>query len=218
MSEAAPQIHGRWGAIVLAAGASSRLGQSKQLVAVDGRPLVVRAAEAALAGGLWPVVVVVGANAAPVKDAVARLPLLVVENAAWSEGMASSLRTGIGILGQFSRTMDGTLIAVCDQPAFTSVVVGRLRGEQAASGRGIAAARYAGRVGVPALFRRDYFAALARLTGDQGARAIIAEAGADVVAVELPELALDLDTPADLDRIAPEIGGRANPTPPSESA
>jgi CTP:molybdopterin cytidylyltransferase MocA len=112
--------------------------------------------------------------------------------------MASSLRAGIGALGQFSRDMDGVLIALCDQPAFTAEVVAKLRAAQAQFGKSIAAARYMGRVGAPALFARKHFPALAALTGEEGARALIQRAGDDVAAVDLPELALDLDTPADL--------------------
>lgn len=189
---------GRWGAIVLAAGASTRMGRNKQILEIAGRPLVARAAEAALEGGLWPVIVVVGANAADVRPVLARLPVLTVENPAWPEGMASSIRAGIGALGQFSRSMDGVLIALCDQPAFSAATVARLREAQAESGRSIAAARYHGRVGAPALFARQHFAALAALTGEEGARVLLQKADEAVTAVDLPELGLDLDTPADL--------------------
>ncbi|MEI6051730.1 MAG: NTP transferase domain-containing protein, partial [Opitutaceae bacterium] len=96
----------RFGAIILAAGASSRLGSPKQLLLLDGQPLVTRAAQAALTAGAWPVVVVLGAHAEKIRPALARLPVIVVENAAWPEGMAASIRTGITTLGQFSRTLE----------------------------------------------------------------------------------------------------------------
>ena len=188
---------GRYGGIILAAGASSRMGRPKQLLEIGGQPLVVRAAEAALAAGLWPVIVVLGAHAEKIRPALARLPVLPVENAAWNEGMAASIRAGIGALQQFSRAMDGAVVALCDQPAFSAETVARLVGAQVATGKGIAAARYLGRQGAPALFLQRHFAALAALTGEEGARALLNDSPAEVAAVDLPEMGLDLDTPAD---------------------
>jgi len=87
-----------FGCVILAAGASVRMGSPKQLLPVGGRPLVVRAAEAALASEAWPVIVVLGANEEQISPALARLPVLTIENSAWSEGMASSIRAGITAL------------------------------------------------------------------------------------------------------------------------
>jgi molybdenum cofactor cytidylyltransferase len=187
------------GAVILAAGASGRMGTPKQLLELDGSPLVARAADAALASPVWPVVVVVGAHGEKVRAALARRPVLVVENPAWTEGMASSIRAGIGALEQFSRNLDGALLALCDQPAFSPAIVARLIAAQRASGRGIAASRYAGRNGAPALFLRPYFAALAALVGDEGARTLLNDDPDRVIAVDLPELSADLDTPTDFD-------------------
>jgi molybdenum cofactor cytidylyltransferase len=190
----------RLGAMILAAGASRRMGRPKPLLEWEGRPLVVRAAEAALAAPVWPVVVVLGSQAAMIRPAVARLPLLVAENPAWSEGMASSLRTGLATLRQFSRQLDGVVVALCDQPAFSTAILLRLIEAQRATGQNIAAARYGGRCGAPALFLREHFAALAALTGDEGARLLLNGDPARVAGVDLPELAADLDTPEDYER------------------
>lgn len=190
----------RFGAVILAAGSSSRMGTPKQLLEIEGRPLIVRAVEAALASPAWPVVVVLGAHAEKIRPALARLPVLIAENPAWSEGMAASIRTGIATLGQFSRRLDGALLALCDQPAFSANAIAQLVAAQARSGRGIAAARYSGRNGAPALFLRRHFPALARLTGEEGARALLNGDPTGVVPVDLPELAVDLDTPEDFAR------------------
>lgn len=187
----------RFGAIILAAGPSSRMGTPKQLLRFEGKPLVVRAVEAALAGSAWPVVVVLGANAEAVRPVLARLPVLVAENPAWPEGMAASLRTGVITLGQFSRSLDAALIAVCDQPAFSAEVIARLLAAQRETGRSIVAASYSGRRGVPALFLHEHFSTLTALTGEEGARALLNEDSGKVAAVDLPELALDVDTPSD---------------------
>jgi len=187
----------RFGAIILAAGASTRMGAPKQLLEVGGVPLIVRAVEAALASSAWPVVVVLGAHAANIRPLLTRHPVLLIENSAWSEGMASSIRTGITTLRQFSRALDGALVALCDQPAFSADVIAQLVAAREATGRSIVAARYHGRHGAPALFSREHFPALAALTGEEGARALLHDQPDRVAAVDLPSLAIDLDTPAD---------------------
>lgn len=187
----------RFGAIILAAGASTRMGSPKQLLLLDGQPLIVHAAEAALGGGAWPVVVVLGAHAEKIRPALARLPVLTVENSAWPEGMASSIRTGITTLRQFSRTLDAALIALCDQPAFSAAVIAQLLAAQRTTGRSIVAAHYNSRHGAPALLLREHFPALAALTGEAGARDLLNGTPDRVAAVDLPALAHDLDTPAD---------------------
>lgn len=193
----APRPPFRFGAIILAAGASTRMGTPKQLLALDGQPLLLRAVDAALASPAWPVVVVLGAHAEKIRPALALRPVLVAENPAWAEGMAASIRAGVATLRQFSRALDAAVIALCDQPAFSADTIAQLVAAQQASGRSIVAARYAGRNGAPALFRREHFPALAALTGEEGARALLNGDPARVAAIDLPRLALDLDTPAD---------------------
>lgn len=197
----------RIGAIILAAGASRRMGEPKQLLEAGGRPLVVRAAEAALASPVWPVVVVLGAHRDQVRPLLARLPVLAVDNPAWAEGMASSVRAGIGALRQFSRSLDAALVALCDQPGFSAAAVARLIEARKAAGRSIAAARYGGRNGAPALFGREHFDALAALTGDEGARDLLNGDPGRVAAVDLPELAADWDTPQDVAAWKAEAAG-----------
>ncbi len=188
----------RFGVVILAAGASRRMGEPKQLVPLAGKPLLVRTAEAALASAAWPVVVVLGAHAEQIRPSLARLPVLVAENPAWSEGMAASIRTGITTLQQFSRHLDAAVLALCDQPAFSADTIAALVAARQATGRSIVAAQYAGRRGAPALFTREHFATLAALTGEEGARALLNDPGDRVAAVDLPPLAVDLDTPADV--------------------
>jgi molybdenum cofactor cytidylyltransferase len=187
----------RFGTVILAAGESARMGTPKQLLAVEGRALVLRAVEAALASAAWPVVVVLGAHAEKIRPLFARLPVLVVENPAWSEGMAASIRAGVTTLRQFSRQLDAAVVALCDQPAFSAGVIAQLVAAQRTTGRSIGAAHYGGRNGAPALFLRDHFETLTHLTGEEGARALLNGSPDRVTAVNLPALALDLDTPAD---------------------
>jgi molybdenum cofactor cytidylyltransferase len=194
----------RFGVVILAAGASTRMGRPKQLLEIDGKPLLVRAVEQALASPAWPVVVVLGAQAETIRPSLARLPVLVAENAAWAEGMAASLRTGITTLQQFSRSLDAAVIALTDQPAFSAHTIDQLVAAQQATGRSIVAAHYGGRNGAPALFLREHFPALASLTGEEGARALLNADASRIATIDLPELAVDLDTPADVAALRPK--------------
>ncbi len=196
MPEAPPPF--RFGVVILAAGASTRMGTPKQLLAIDGQPLLVRAIEAALASSAWPVVVVLGANAEKIRPALARLPVLIAENPGWSEGMASSIRTGVTTLRQFSRALDGVLVALCDQPAFSAATIAQLLAAQRSTGRSIVAAQYNNRRAAPALFLREHFPTVTALTGEAGARDLLNGDPARVAAIDLPQLAQDLDTPADV--------------------
>ncbi len=176
------------------------MGTPKQLLAVKGQPMIVRTVEAALASPAWPVIVVLGAQAEKIRPVLARLPVLIAENPAWAEGMAASIRAGMTTLRQFSRSLDGVLVALCDQPEFSAGSIAQLLAAQRSSGRGIVAAHYHGRNGAPALFLREHFAALAALTGEEGARALLNGTPEQVAAVDLPELAFDLDTLGDYER------------------
>lgn len=190
----------RFGTGILAAGASTRMGTLKQLLEVDGKPLLVRAVEAALSSLSWPVVVVLGAEAEKIRGILARYPVIVTENPAWPEGMASSIRAAVTTLQQFSRSLDAALIALCDQPAFSSETIAQLIRAQQTTGGSIVAARYSGRQGAPALFLREHFATLAALTGEEGARDLLNGPTSQVTAVDSPALAFDLDTPGDVAR------------------
>ncbi len=185
------------GAVILAAGASTRMAQPKQLLPVGAEPLLVHTVKALLAAPVWPVIVVLGANAELIRPVLAPHPVIVTENEAWPEGMASSIRAGVTTLQQFSRALDAAVIALCDQPAFSAETVNRLLRAQTETGRSIVASRYTGRQGAPALFLRQHFATLGALTGEEGARTLLNGDASIVAAVDIPELAFDLDTPAD---------------------
>jgi CTP:molybdopterin cytidylyltransferase MocA len=192
----------RYGVVLLAAGASTRMGRPKQLLEVGGKPLLVRAVEAALASPAWPVVVVLGAHAEEIRPVLAPFPVLVTENPAWAEGMAASIRAGVSTLQEFSRHIDAAVIALCDQPAFSADIIAQLVAIQRATGRSVVAARYAGRHGAPALFLREHFPTLAALTGEEGARTVLNDAPERVASIDLPDLAIDLDTPEDFAAVA----------------
>jgi len=186
----------RLGAVVLAAGGSSRMGAVKQLLELEGKPLIVRAVDAALESPARPVVVVLGADADKVRVPIAGRPVSVVVNSEWSSGLASSIRVGMAALLAAEPGLDAVLLALCDQPALSPEIIGRLAALHRATGR-IAASRYGGRNGAPAVFGRRHFGALGALEGDAGARRLLNGKPESVAAEDLPEMAIDLDTPGD---------------------
>ncbi len=188
-------------AIILAAGASSRMGRPKQLLDWGGRPLVRVAAEQALAARLDDVIVVVGGAGGAVTAALAGLPLRVIDNPAYAEGQSTSLRAGVAALGP---AVAAAVVMLGDQPFVTAAIVERLIAEWRATGAAIVAPSYRGRRGNPVLFARAIFPELLAITGDQGARAILAAHAADLRLVPFDDdrpLA-DIDTPADYQRLA----------------
>lgn len=197
----------RVGAILLAAGASRRMGVPKQLLGYGGQSLLRRAAEAALGSGARRVVAVLGADAGLLEPELAGLAVEVVVNPLWAEGMSTSLRAGLEALQAGPEPPpEAVLLVLCDQPHVDARFLGRLVALQAREGAGIVASEYAGTVGVPALFAARFFPELAALAGDRGARQILLRHPGEVRLVEFPLGAVDVDTPEDYERLGRETG------------
>jgi molybdenum cofactor cytidylyltransferase len=175
-------------AVVLAAGASKRLGEPKQLVTIAGETLLERAVRTAREAGCSPVVVVLGAGHVEILGYTRLGDAVQVINAEWAEGMASSIRLGMRTV--VADGADGVVLMACDQPAVTALHLRALM----ASGEVMASA-YAERRGVPAYFPASAFAALMELQGDVGARELLRDAGA----IDLPDGEVDVDTAIDVD-------------------
>jgi len=186
-----PTLH----VIVLAAGASTRFGSPKQLVRLNGRPLLHLAVSRAVEVAGQAVTVVLGANAAELAPLLRHTPAAVVVNRDWAEGMGSSVRMGIS---RVPATADAVLLMLADQPAVTAEDLRRLIGTWRRQTHYLVAAYYDGITGVPAIFPREDFGALAALRGDTGARALLNRGGARLVRVPLQAAAIDIDTPEDL--------------------
>ncbi len=188
--------------IILAAGGSRRLGSPKQSTQVGPQTLLENAVRAALeTPGVWPVIVVLGANAPSIRPLLAPHPIIIAENPAWEEGLASSLRAGLDTALTFSRTTTAVIFAVCDQPALNTATFQALLDRYAAGKASAVAAHYENHPGTPALLQRRHFGQLAHLTGDEGARQLLLNLpAAELALVDCPELALDVDTVEDLAR------------------
>ncbi len=186
------------GAIILAAGASSRLGRPKQLLPFRGETLVGHAVRAAVESGCDPVVVVTGNLDEAIQDALSSSSALVVTNPDWQRGLGTSIRRG---MGEIVDSVDALVILASDQPFVDASVICALISAQEQSARPIAACKYANTLGVPALFARSCFETLLTLPDDSGAKALLASRAAEVAAIEFELGAVDIDTPEDLGRL-----------------
>ena len=194
-------------AVLLAAGGSARLGEPKQLLSdQDGVPLVARVAAQLLAAGCISVIVVTGASADGVADALVGMEVTLVHNAAWATGMGTSIAAGVGALTVVpdNERIRGVLIAACDMPEINTAHFGALlRSSDFGLNRTGSAYVSPSRIddgailiGIPAVFPKEDWQALALLAGDRGARALLAEA--DVLSVPSARCTFDLDTPDDV--------------------
>jgi molybdenum cofactor cytidylyltransferase len=189
-------------AIVLAAGASRRLGQPKQLLRLGGETLLERAIRMAAESGATPVFVILGAHSEQIRAAVPlnQLPHAIpVLNSAWAQGMASSIHTALRPLSIVAPQAEGALILTCDQPRLTAAHLrALLQAFDAQPAPAIVASAYAGVLGIPAVFPRQVFANLRALRGDKGARALLLQPPCPLISLPFPGGEIDIDLPADL--------------------
>ena len=141
----------RVGIVILAAGASTRMGSPKQLLPYRGRPLICHAVEQALAADAEMVFVVLGANAGPISSAISRdrTDLFILNNPRWREGMGASIQ--VGVEAATAANLDAVIITLGDQPHVSPQILNTLIATQMQTGKPIVAASYAGVAGVPAL-------------------------------------------------------------------
>lgn len=191
----APKI----GAVILAAGLSSRMGPRNKLVAqVGGKPLLRRVAEAATASAANPVVLVTGNDPEMIEAIVAGMPVTISRNADFRMGLSTSLIRGINALPD---DCDGAVILLGDMPGVTAPLIDKLIAAFAPEeGRAICVATHRGKRGNPVLWGRQFFADIRRLEGDVGAKSVIAANQELVCDVEIESDAplVDIDTPEEL--------------------
>ncbi|CAN5329981.1 nucleotidyltransferase family protein [soil metagenome] len=185
------------GGLLLAAGGSSRLGRSKQLVVFEGETLIRRAAKTLTNSVCSPVVVVLGAETDFSSRELDGLGVSICINDDWNSGISSSIKAGLKHLLNISPDPDAVIITLCDQPLVTARDIDRLA-ETFASTRHTVASSYGDAIGVPALFGSELFGELLALDGDEGARKLIRSHPENVSTVELNRASVDIDTTEDL--------------------
>ncbi|MDQ2794666.1 MAG: nucleotidyltransferase family protein [Bacteroidota bacterium] len=179
--------------LLLAAGASTRMGRPKQLLPYHGRTLLRHAAETAVASGCAPIVLVTGALHEELIGEISDLPIQAVRNQNWESGMASSIQTGLAALAPAQPR--AVLIMLTDQPLITPELLRQLVAQQQQTQSPIVATAYGDVLGVPAVFDRALLPELLQLQGQQGAVRLIAGLGGAVGRVDFPAGLLDVDTP-----------------------
>ena len=188
------------GALVLAAGSSSRLGEPKQLVKYEGKSLVQRVInELEAVSEIDGIVVVTGA--VKLSDGGKTNPNTeIIHYKEWEKGMGASLKFGLEYLMNSRSNLAGCLIMPVDQPLVTRAHIQKIISLWQKDGR-IAAARYEGITGTPAVFGKAYFPRLMKINDSNGARTLLRENERDISTMELPEAAFDIDTPEDLSKL-----------------
>ncbi len=189
------------GLILLAAGASTRLGQPKQLLEYKGRTFIKQAIDTALQVIQTPVIVVLGANSPLLQNEVSTFKVHVIINDNWKEGMASSIRYGLSGLLEIMPHIDNVILMVCDQPFVSASLIEDLIAERKQTLKGIIACTYKNTLGTPVLFNKNYFSDLLNLNGTEGAKKLISKYLEDVSAVSFPLGFIDIDTVDDYEQL-----------------
>jgi len=187
--------------IILAAGASTRMGFPKQLLSYKGYSLLGYTIECAIASVCKTVVVVLGANAQQIGSEINQAAVTVVENPDWNSGMGSSIRSGILSLENCSEAIEAAVITVCDQPFLYTEIINHLVATYYSTGKPIVACQYADTLGVPVLFSKSLFSELATLDGTMGAKKLISKYENEVFSIPFPLGVIDIDTPKDYQQL-----------------
>lgn len=175
--------------IILAAGSSSRMGQSKQLLPWKNKTLLTHTIDTAMKSRAGKVYVVLGSNEEEHRKEIGKLPVNVVSNAAWEKGMGSSLKAGL----KAAIDSEAVLIMTCDMPFVTSDHLNNMMQLR----EKVVASKYLDTIGVPALFSKEMFNELMELGDEEGARKVIMKNNLAVVVLESGD---DIDTREDYRR------------------
>lgn len=194
-------------AVVLAAGASTRFGECKQLLDWQGEPMMTHVTDVALEAGLNPVIVVLGCEFEETYRALGDRPVLKLINWRWDEGLSSSVQTGLSAIPP---EVESAVFLQSDQPGITPGLLRAMVGKSERSNGAIVRPVYKDRGGTPVLFPRRFFGELAAVTGDEGGRSLLRRHRDEVetVTVEDPDILTDIDTRADYEQL------QTSPSPP----
>ena len=183
------------GIVILAAGASTRMGTPKQLLRYQERTLLRHTIEVAIASVCQPIVVVLGAYAQLIEPDISQLPVQIVENLQWNKGMGSSIEVGIQALKTSYPEVEAVILTLCDQPFISHEIINQLALAYHSTNQPIIACEYAETLGVPALFSDRLFSELMTLKNGEGAKQVIKKHSQKVFSISFPEGATDIDTP-----------------------
>jgi molybdenum cofactor cytidylyltransferase len=189
------------GAVILAAGESSRFGRPKQLVRFRGKSLVRRVVDAAKDANCSAIVVVLGSKREQIERELKETDAIVTENKDWRRGIGSSIRVGVESAVNQVPDIEAIVLLTCDQPFLKTDTIERLVATREKTKKAIVASSYSKTLGVPALFDRSCFQELLALDDETGAKAIILSNRERVAELLFPEGKIDIDTAADYEKL-----------------
>ncbi len=195
------QTHRDAGVIILAAGASSRLGSPKQLLPFSGTTLLQHSIDVAEKSEASVVIIITGANAEEITTNANYTKAAIRMNTAWQEGMASSIRCGLESLQQLHPQIKRVILMVADQPFVTTALLNDLMNVQEKESCDIVASNYEITFGTPVLFTKRFFPELMKLTGDVGAKSLVRKHLNETAFVSFPKGEVDIDTVEDYKKL-----------------
>ena len=185
--------------IILAAGASSRMNEPKQLLPFNGKTLLTHTIDEAVKSGLQ-VIVVLGANERIITEHLQNDFTSLVFNENWREGISASIKAGLNKALEKNSYIENCILCVCDQPYISANLFGSLCDKKKTSGKKIVASWYAATLGTPVLFDKKYFDALLNLKGDNGAKKLLSLYHDDIASIPFEKGELDIDTKLDYEK------------------
>ena len=192
-------------AVILAAGSSTRMGQSKQLLKIKGESLIRRIIKTVIDSGFDQVLVVLGSDQQTHHQEIADLPIQIIVNQNWKKGMGSSIKSGVQFVNDHFPSCQSILFTVCDQPLLTSDHLKKLITALQTGENAIAASFYSGSPGIPVLFGQSTFKELLDINSGHGAKKVIHAHSKSTYLIEFPQGAMDLDTPGDWEKFLKSI-------------
>lgn len=193
------------GCVILAAGSSSRMGKSKLLLPVHDTPLLVYTIRKIMDQSINPILVVLGSDAEKHRDAIQHLRIDITVNDDWSTGMGSSIRKGLKEITRLHPDLKAIVVAVSDQPLIPSAFYQKLITTASSSAKKIIASGYSGTLGVPVLIKNEALGLFEKIENQHGAKRVLETHRSLVDILDCPEGALDIDTPADYQKLLLEL-------------
>ena len=192
--------------IILAAGESKRMGKVKQLLNINGESMLIRVIKTAFDSQCFPIVVVLGANKAQIVPELEDAPITIIDNPAWQEGMASSVKMGLVGVYMTQKAIDAVIYLTSDMPFVSIALIKKLIAEaEKDENVTIVASKYENQLGIPTLFKRNHFNELLDLNGEHGAKKVILNNMASTVSVDFEAGKYDIDTPEDYKNLLKNI-------------
>lgn len=189
------------GVVILAGGASKRLGKPKQLLKYEKKPLLQHVIDVSNNLPCYPKVLVLGAYAKQIESEIDKHNFKIQLNPSWEKGMSTSIASGIKKCLELEPSLNGILFLLTDQPYVTEEILEKLLKKYQVGNSSITGSRYKETVGVPSIFDRRHFPELLDLTEDQGARKLIRKYPEEVASIEFEMGSLDIDTQDDYEKL-----------------